>query len=93
MLLLAETRSAEGCGQALSRQLRRALLLSVLLMCFGSLMIAVLPDYSSIGIAAPVLLCVARLLQGLMVQPCAACASLPPPPACTRWPPSPSRAR
>jgi MFS transporter, MHS family, alpha-ketoglutarate permease len=44
---------------------RRALMLSVLLMCFGSLMIAVTPTYASIGIAAPVLLGLARMLQGL----------------------------
>src|SRR6185436_19669021 len=44
---------------------RRALMLSVLLMCFGSLMIAVTPTYSSIGVAAPVLLGLARMLQGL----------------------------
>src|SRR4249920_4103718 len=39
---------------------RKALMLSVLLMCFGSLMIAVTPTYASIGVAAPVLLGVAR---------------------------------
>jgi len=39
--------------------------LSVLLMCFGSLMIAAIPTYASIGLAAPVLLGLARLLQGL----------------------------
>ena len=44
---------------------RNALMLSVLLMCFGSLMIAVTPTYTSIGIAAPVLLGFARVLQGL----------------------------
>jgi MHS family alpha-ketoglutarate permease-like MFS transporter len=44
---------------------RGALMLSVSLMCFGSLMIAVLPTYASIGIAAPILLGVARILQGL----------------------------
>jgi MHS family alpha-ketoglutarate permease-like MFS transporter len=44
---------------------RNALMFSVLLMCFGSLMIAVLPTYASIGIAAPVLLGVARTIQGL----------------------------
>ncbi len=44
---------------------RRALMLSVLLMCFGSLLIAVTPTYASIGIAAPVVLGLARLLQGL----------------------------
>jgi len=44
---------------------RNALMLSVLLMCFGSLMIAVTPTYASIGIAAPVLLGLARVIQGL----------------------------
>jgi len=44
---------------------RNALMFSVLLMCFGSLMIAVLPTYASIGIAAPILLGVARTIQGL----------------------------
>jgi MFS transporter, MHS family, alpha-ketoglutarate permease len=44
---------------------RNALMLSVLLMCFGSLMIAVTPTYASIGVAAPVLLGAARMVQGL----------------------------
>jgi MHS family alpha-ketoglutarate permease-like MFS transporter len=44
---------------------RQALMLSVLLMCFGSLMIAVTPTYASIGVAAPVLLGLARAVQGL----------------------------
>src|SRR5438094_5010421 len=44
---------------------RNALMLSVLVMCFGSLMIAVLPTYASIGVAAPVLLGLARMIQGL----------------------------
>jgi MHS family alpha-ketoglutarate permease-like MFS transporter len=44
---------------------RNALMLSVLLMCFGSLMIAVTPTYASIGVAAPVLLGAARMIQGL----------------------------
>jgi MHS family alpha-ketoglutarate permease-like MFS transporter len=44
---------------------RRALMFSVLLMCFGSLMIAATPTYASIGLAAPALLGLARLLQGL----------------------------
>ena len=46
---------------------RAALSISVLLMCFGSLMIAVTPSYARIGVAAPVLLVIARLLQGLSV--------------------------
>jgi len=44
---------------------RNALMLSVLLMCFGSLVIAVTPTYASIGAAAPVLLGLARAVQGL----------------------------
>jgi MHS family alpha-ketoglutarate permease-like MFS transporter len=44
---------------------RSALMLSVLLMCFGSLMIAVTPTYASIGILAPIALAVARIVQGL----------------------------
>ncbi|MGC4083233.1 MAG: MFS transporter [Vicinamibacterales bacterium] len=44
---------------------RNALMLSVLLMCFGSLMIAVTPTYATIGLAAPVVLGLARCIQGL----------------------------
>ncbi len=44
---------------------RNALMLSVLLMCFGSLMIAVTPTFASIGVGAPVLLGLARMVQGL----------------------------
>jgi MFS transporter, MHS family, alpha-ketoglutarate permease len=44
---------------------RIALMLSVLLMCFGSLMIAVSPTYASIGIGAPAVLGLARMIQGL----------------------------
>jgi MHS family alpha-ketoglutarate permease-like MFS transporter len=46
---------------------RAALSVSVLLMCFGSLMIAVTPGYASIGVFAPALLVLARLLQGVSV--------------------------
>lgn len=46
---------------------RAALSLSVLLMCGGSLLIAVTPGYATIGVAAPVLLVLARLLQGVSV--------------------------
>jgi MHS family alpha-ketoglutarate permease-like MFS transporter len=53
-------------GHLADRKGRRiALTLSVALMCFGSLMIAVTPTYDSIGIAAPIVLLVARLIQGL----------------------------
>ncbi|MBR0781757.1 MFS transporter [Bradyrhizobium iriomotense] len=44
---------------------RNALTLSVVMMCFGSLIIAVTPTYASIGLAAPVILGLARVLQGL----------------------------
>jgi len=44
---------------------RLSLMLSVAMMCFGSLMIAVTPTYGSIGIWAPVLLGLARIIQGL----------------------------
>ena len=46
---------------------KSALVVSVTLMCAGSLMIALTPGYASIGIAAPILLVLARLLQGLSV--------------------------
>ena len=46
---------------------RTALVASVSLMAFGSLLIAVTPGYHTIGVAAPILLVVARLLQGLSV--------------------------
>lgn len=46
---------------------KAALMLSVLLMCGGSLIITFTPGYDSIGIFAPVLLVLARLLQGLSV--------------------------
>lgn len=46
---------------------RAALTLSVTLMALGSLIIALTPSYASIGVVAPVLLVLARLLQGLSV--------------------------
>ena len=46
---------------------RSALVLSVTLMAGGSLLIAVTPTYKQIGIAAPILLLIARLIQGLSV--------------------------
>lgn len=46
---------------------RAALSLSVFLMCGGSLMVAVMPGYETIGFAAPVLLVLARMFQGLSV--------------------------
>jgi len=46
---------------------KNSMVLSVLLMCAGSLMIALLPTYATIGALAPALLLVARLAQGLSV--------------------------
>jgi len=44
---------------------RNALMFSVLMMSFGSLMIAVTPTYAAIGAAAPALIGLARIVQGL----------------------------
>lgn len=46
---------------------KAGLTLSVTLMCFGSLLIAVTPGHDSIGVLAPAVLVFARLLQGLSV--------------------------
>ena len=46
---------------------KAALTTSVALMCFGSLMVAVVPGYAMIGAAAPVILTLARLLQGFSI--------------------------
>ncbi|MBA8962334.1 MHS family alpha-ketoglutarate permease-like MFS transporter [Rhodococcus percolatus] len=46
---------------------RSALTLSVTVMAAGSLVIAVTPSYASIGLVAPVMLVIARMLQGLSV--------------------------
>ncbi|CAG9272450.1 alpha-ketoglutarate:H(+) symporter [Paraburkholderia unamae] len=46
---------------------RKAMLMSVLMMCGGSLAIALLPTYAQIGVAAPALLLAARCVQGLSV--------------------------
>jgi len=46
---------------------KQSMTLSVLLMSVGSLLIAVTPTYTRVGVMAPVLLLVARLLQGLSV--------------------------
>jgi MFS transporter, MHS family, proline/betaine transporter len=41
-----------------------ALLLTIVMMAVGTAVIGILPTYASIGIAAPILLVIARLLQG-----------------------------
>ncbi|PIJ49171.1 alpha-ketoglutarate transporter [Erwinia sp. OLTSP20] len=46
---------------------KKSMLISVFMMCFGSLVIGCLPGYASIGVAAPVILLLARMFQGLSV--------------------------
>lgn len=46
---------------------RTSMIVSVLMMCFGSLLIGILPTYEHVGTLAPVLLLLARMLQGLSV--------------------------
>ncbi len=43
---------------------KAALTLTILAMAFGTVLVGVLPGYASIGIAAPALLVLARLIQG-----------------------------
>lgn len=55
-------------GKLADRRGRRmSMMTAMLIMCGGSLMVAVLPTYATIGTAAPVLLLVARLIQGVSV--------------------------
>jgi len=46
---------------------KTSMMISVLMMCAGSLAIAVMPTYHDIGALAPALLLLARMLQGLSV--------------------------
>ncbi|MEQ1869293.1 MAG: MFS transporter [Vicinamibacterales bacterium] len=53
-------------GHLADRHGRRNMLMwSVGLMCFGSLMIGLTPTYATIGVGAPVILTIARILQGI----------------------------
>lgn len=55
-------------GRLADRRGRKfAMMLSISLMCSGSALLAILPTYSSIGIMAPILLLLVRMLQGLSV--------------------------
>ncbi|QEM90383.1 MFS transporter [Kosakonia radicincitans] len=55
-------------GRIADRRGRKtSMLISVCMMCFGSLVIACLPGYDVIGTWAPALLLIARLFQGLSV--------------------------
>jgi MHS family proline/betaine transporter-like MFS transporter len=47
-----------------TRGRKPALVLTILMMAAGTVIMGLLPSYASIGVAAPVLLLVARLLQG-----------------------------
>ncbi|HEU0162032.1 MAG TPA: MFS transporter [Rhizomicrobium sp.] len=44
---------------------KKAMIASVSLMCFGSLVIAFTPGAAAIGVAAPIILLTARIMQGL----------------------------
>lgn len=46
---------------------KKSMVTSIVMMFFGSVMIACLPTFKQIGIFAPILLLVARLIQGLSV--------------------------
>jgi MHS family alpha-ketoglutarate permease-like MFS transporter len=46
---------------------KAALTLSMLMMCAGSMIIALTPGFATIGVAAPIILVLARMLQGLSV--------------------------
>lgn len=50
-----------------TRGRKTAMTISVLLMSLGSLLIALLPGYQKIGLAAPLVLLLARMIQGLSV--------------------------
>jgi len=55
-------------GKIADRRGRKtSLVISVVMMCGGSLVIAALPTYDQIGVAAPLLLLLARMVQGLSV--------------------------
>jgi MHS family dicarboxylic acid transporter PcaT-like MFS transporter len=55
-------------GKIADRRGRKtSLVISVVMMCVGSLLIACLPTYSQIGLLAPLLLLLCRMLQGLSV--------------------------
>ena len=55
-------------GRLADRKGRKtSMIVSVLIMCAGSLLVAILPTYNRIGVWAPVLLTLARMLQGFSV--------------------------
>jgi len=46
---------------------KTSMVTSILIMCAGSLAIGLLPTHATIGVAAPILLLIARMVQGLSV--------------------------
>jgi MHS family alpha-ketoglutarate permease-like MFS transporter len=65
---LARPAGAWVMGAVADRYGRKlALMISMAVMCAGSLLIAIIPGYDVIGAAAPVLLIAARLVQGLSI--------------------------
>lgn len=46
---------------------KAALTFSVILMCFGSMLIAMAPTYEQVGVLSPIILVIARLIQGVSV--------------------------
>lgn len=65
---LARPLGAIALGAYTDRHGRRAgLTLSIVLMMIGTTMMAVMPGYATIGIAAPLLVLLARLVQGFSV--------------------------
>ena len=46
---------------------KTSMIISILMMCGGSLAIGLLPTHDTIGVAAPILLLIARMIQGLSV--------------------------
>jgi metabolite-proton symporter len=55
-------------GRIADRKGRKtSMITSVMIMCLGSLLVAIMPTYNRIGVWAPVLLTLARMLQGVSV--------------------------
>jgi MFS transporter, MHS family, alpha-ketoglutarate permease len=55
-------------GRIADKRGRRAsMMIAVIMMSAGSLLVAVLPTYAEVGVAAPILLLFARLVQGISV--------------------------
>ena len=67
---------------------RRALLLSAASMAVATALVGCLPTYASVGVAAPVLFTVFRLVQGITSSPAAGAPAIP---STRRSPPCGSR--